>query len=689
MRSRYDLMRMMFARRGNGGGGPILGQLQSMNADGWSATYSSPPNFDPVNGPKLVSLTRQGYTTAGATTTYAEDLICTQRIRQAFPNDASLSVDQVALSDFVYSTDTIIGATNNSTETSPKPVANWARPDRGIVGNTLAKEKLEVVAFHRNARSREQVACVEWTITDGTNTVTVTASTSVVSGHSGDRQPVIVYRPASDVNISSLNDNATITINAKVYPWIGAAASVLDSSANSGLRAFSPRKMYRSTSLAAAPMFAYVNATTGNYTTGAVSTTAATAEATPCLTIQGAMLRAIAVNGNLNGLVIRVMNGGKTTLDNTGFGATLTSAEGNEVIVTRDPTATQAQAIIDIAAVTLRPRVGTAGGCIRFLDVTFDRTAGGFMGETASPLLVVFDSMIFDNNSVAASPLSTDCAGAWLGVEIQAPSTSLMTAGLRDNILIRGVLTGLSTLDVEMWCVLGCSITSMSNFAFGTKARSGFICAYNRVRDYNSGMSLDADTVGFAIVQNLWECIRTTTTYTLQTSGFNYTHGIIHHNTCTGFFSVGRDNLFYDQTSNPSTSKLNSVKGNIHNQLNNKGDRFDSNGALLGNWSYLYGVGCAGEFSQFIDAQNGGTGGTFAQAYPGLRAKLGTSNSVRNDPLFTSYQGTASGPTAGAGGGDYTVAGGSPAKAMADPVLRFDLAGNTRSAVLATAGAYE
>lgn len=679
-------------RLGGGGGGPapIDALFQSVNADGWSATYASPPTFDPAGSPEEFTVTREGFTTAGAVTTYTENLICTQRIRQPFPNQASLTTDQVALSDYIYSTDTVAGATNNSTEASPKPVANWARPDRGIVGNTLPKEKLEVVAFHRNARNREQVACVEWTITDGTNTVTATASESVVSGHSGDRQPVIVYRPASDVDISSLNDNATITVNAKVYPWIGDAASVLNSADNSGQRAFSPRKLYRSTSLAASPMYVYVNQTTGNNTTGAVSTNAATAEASPCLTIQGALVRAQAVNSNVNGLIIRVMNGGKTTLANTGLVSTLTSALGNEVIITRDPNATQAQAIIDIGLIDWRPRIGTSGGCIRFFDVTFDRTAqGDFQGEVASPLLVVFDSMVFDNNSQAATILYNDSVGAWIGTEIQAPSVSLITAGTRDYILMRGVLTGLTTMNIEMWCMLGCSITAMSAFQFSTKARSGFICAYNRIANFGAGIDVNADTSGFAVVQNLFECTRNNTTFALQTAAFDYSHGVVMHNTHAGFFSVGRNNLFYEQTSNPSVSKLMSVKGNIHSQLNHKGDVFDSNGALVGNWSYLYGVGCVGEFTQFIDANSTGIGGSFAQAYPGLRANIGTSNSVRNDPLFTDYEGTTSGPTAGAGGGDYTVGALSPAKGIADPVLRFDLAGNTRSAALATAGAYE
>lgn len=239
--------------------------------------------------------------------------------------------------------------------------------------------------------------------------------------------------------------------------------------------------------------------------------------------------------------------------------------------------------------------------------------------------------------------------------------------------------------------MLGCDFTAMGVPFFGAKAQSGIIAAYNRFRGYGNGFTFSNVPGGAAIVQNIWECTATATTSTLQfADGGPLTHIIVQHNVVTGFFTVGRDNLFYDQTSAPATSKLMSLRGNIHGQLNNKGDRFDSNGALTGNWAYLYGVGCYGEFSMFIDAQSGGIGGTFAQAYPGLGAKLGTSSTVRQDPLFVDYKGVTSGPTAGAGGGNYALQSGSPAKGMlSKTALKYDIAGAARSLTAASAGPYE
>ncbi len=567
-------------RRGGGGGGDagtaFLGQ--SINADGFSGTYASPPTFDPDVDPEAFTVTRTGYTSVGGATTFAENLVVTKRTRQAYPNHASLTTNQVSLSRYVWDDEAVAGgATNNSTQVSPKPVANWARPDRGVVGNTLAKERLEVVADHVHG-----VAAVLWTISDGTNSVTASVSVPVVSGRTNDRHAVIVWRPASDVDLSSLNDNATLTMNAEVFPHAGIAVSVHDSQDNSDIRSFSPRKFYRSTGLAAAPVYVYVNATTGNNTTGVASTNASLAALSPCLTIQGALLKADATNGNVNGVIIRVMNGGKTTLANTGLVSTLTSALGNEVIITRDPNATVAQAIIDVGLIDWRPRLGTAGGCVRFKEITFDRTAAGDLtGEAASFLLMVFDDCTFDNNTIAASMMEANCAAMWIGTEIQAGVTSFAAAGTRHHLMWRGCLIGgANTMQVECFLMIGCTIPSFGYPTFGSKSPSGSIIAFNRFQDYDQGVDYTAATVNAICSQNLWECTRTTTTYSIQQGGvFAMTHVLMRHNTVVGFNSIGRCNVFYDDNPTVAT-KFCAMTGNIIVQVNHKGDVFETDGTV-------------------------------------------------------------------------------------------------------------
>jgi hypothetical protein len=196
---------------------------------------------------------------------------------------------------------------------------------------------------------------------------------------------------------------------------------------------------------------------------------------------------------------------------------------------------------------------------------------------------------------------------------------------------------------------------------------------------------------GFAIVQNVIEYTSATSNPAIAIShdsaSADTSHIVVLHNTIAGFNDHGRSNLLYDETvGDPRTHKLMRFVGNLQTQINNKGDVFILDGARTGNFPYLYGVGCFAEFLQFRDAGSG----SFAQEFPGIAASIGTSNTVRNDPLFTDYEGTTSGPVAGAGGGTYTLSVSSPCKGrVTTPVLKFDLAGNARSLTAATSGAYE
>jgi hypothetical protein len=678
---------------GGGGAAAIAALFQNVNADGWSADYASPPTFNPSGAPEYFTVSRQGYVGAVAST-ITEDLICTQRIRQAYPSQASLTTDQVALSDYIYSTDTVTGATNASAETSPKPVANWAMADRQMVGNTV---RLEVVAFHRNARAREEVAAVEFRATDGSTTVTQIVTTSSILGHAEDLYPIIGY--VCDLDISTLSNPATITVNAKVYPHIGAAASVLDSADQSGAREFSPRFYRRDTALAATPVYAYVNSSTGNDTTGAVSATAATAEASPCATISGAISRLHSVNGRVDGCIIRCMAG--THVLSTGSIVATRTQDYARLVVTRDPNASRAGVTITFGAGATRLRLGAAGGWLTLDDVSVQRTGvTGPIGEAASLLVLQFERCNFNNNAQNAAVIGGNADTGFAWTTFSGLAASALNAGSREIRMLRGCTIPSATSSIEGWLVLGCLVTSPTGgFTTGSRTASGAIIGFNWCRSPSAVTTLlvvgfSADATGVAIVQNVVEFTSATTAtamaLTADGAAGNLSHIILHNNTFVGFYSNGRQNLFYEDGATARTSKLMSCRGNIHVQINTKGDVFVTNGARVGNWAYLYGVGCESEWSQFIDADNGGLGSAFAQAYPGLRASIGTSNSVRNDPLFVAYAGTTSGPTGGAGGGNYALQSGSPCKArVSNPPLRFDLAGATRSATAASVGAYE
>lgn len=137
------------------------------------------------------------------------------------------------------------------------------------------------------------------------------------------------------------------------------------------------------------------------------------------------------------------------------------------------------------------------------------------------------------------------------------------------------------------------------------------------------------------------------------------------------------------------THRLMSVKGNIFPQLNTKGDVFMTDGTRLGNFVFVHGVGCEGNFTLYSAAATASE----AQAYPGIGSKIGTSTTVLQDALFTNYQGTTLTPpstyVAGAGGGTYTLQGGSTARdILSQRLTKFDFAGAARAAGTQDAGAY-
>jgi hypothetical protein len=641
-----------------------------------------------------VVLNRPGHNSAGQPTSHAESLVLTQRVRLPYPDQASLDASRVALSDYVYATDSIVGAAANmSAETSPKPVAAWTLPGGRVVGNTL---RLELVAFHRNGRNREQVACVEFRATDGTSTVTQVVGTSTILGHPGDRHAVVGY--ACDLDISALA-NGTITANARVMPWIGGAASVLDSADKTALWDFSPRAYRKNPILAANPVYVYVAPSGGSDSSGAVSTDPVVAAASPCATVHGATLRAATVNGEVDGVIVRLM-AGTHVYDTTN--STIRTQNGGELIITRDPATTRAAVNLQIMPVASvwAPRLGPAGGWLTFRDITVTRMQGQNIrssGAGGPRLRLWFDACDYNNGGFSASFFATgndDVCAYWTGTTIINGAASFFNATTTGgHYLWRGVDVSASSISgFEGRLVLGSRIAGLGSNGFTratTRPASGSIIAFNRLTaPVLADSPAEANLNGYAFVQNIVECTSTVSApmfrLSSDSSSTNSSHVIIQHNTFTGFSEVGRANLFYDDGPTARTNRLMSLVGNIWSQINTKGDVFrgaNESGAdasnRTGNWAFLYGVGCRAEFSQFRAAG----GSSFEQAFPGLAANMGNSQTVRNDPLFLDYEGTGAGPLAGAGGGDYRLQAGSPALGRVNvPVLRFDLAGQPRAA---------
>ena len=381
---------------------PTPPSISAVAADGWQATMPTPADL----ALSPVSVSRPGFDATGAAATLVDTVKTTKRVAVPFfagmdTANPTLTANAVALSDVVYASDTIAGVANNPAVDSPKPVANWGLGHRELVGDTLVQE---VVAFHRNG-----IACVVLSASDGTTTVTQTVAMPEVSPLAYDQNAVIAYRFSLD--ISTLANPATITVNAKVYPKVGVAASVRDSADGVNTWDFTPRIYYRSTARAGAPYFVYVDPATGTDTTAAaVSTNAATAAAAPVATVGYALQRAVAVlgAGGCEGLRVRLVEATHTL--NIPFYTAATNISA--IVYERAPGAAKANTILSF---------GTVNGGIRSSYICFEGLSlkrggvyylGGYTAAGIATGVTATDCTLDFNGYTAAFSASPQAAGS-------------------------------------------------------------------------------------------------------------------------------------------------------------------------------------------------------------------------------------------------------------------------------------
>lgn len=703
-----------------GGVGPVA-PFQSIAADGFTAQATAPA----AAVGQSFTVTRNGYDASANAITFSDTLSVTSRMRTVWNvgwtsagtvpvNDAA----NVALSDYVYQGESVSGVTNSSAVVSPKPIAAWVSIERQLIGNTVT---LEVVAGHRDARGAKPVACVTGTMTDGTNTVTAIASTPTLSTYPGDiaGQPLWVY--ALTFNTTSLISDVLLTANAKVYPHVGVAASVLDSSASSDRRAFSPQYFIKNVSRLATPPVAYIDVGAAG---GTWSTNPATALADPFPTVEAARVAIPAQSGQTGGYAdgceIRLMAG--THAAAMGATATAISNKVASMVITRDPAGSRATCILNMTA-NVRPRFSTgslmpvATGAVILNDITLTCSAGTWQGEAAA-----FLEMRFDRIDIAFT-----VGTAWLNNSVDyfygTTITTTVTAGgffsqdtgpLHHRMWRATTCLNMRVSNISMFLGFGNNMYDVRNIqtrAAGT-VQSGAMRVNNRwmgITFSTSGIealcsSAAESSTGIYIAQNVYEPLSVGTgSYTgISVSAdnpqaANTTHVVLHNNTCLGAGNAMRFNGFYDETATVfRQAVLHSFKGNIVGQLNTKGDWFYAVNlgnvggeapSHIGNWGFLYGVGCAGNWAMYVDASGTGVGSSFTQAYMGAGSVMGSSGVAKNNPLITTYGAVdyvAGVQTAGVGGSVFTLQAGSPCKSrLPSAVLPFDMAGTPRSATLA------
>lgn len=680
----------------------------SVPVEGWRVNGAS-------SGQQAFTTSEQGFDGTGSPITTTRNLRVTNVGRLGYPNQATPS-NQYSLSQYLYATTTLSNVTNGSTELSPKPNANIITHDQFVIGNTIGGSTVpvEVVALHDSG-----IACVKYIFTDGTNSpVVVNVTTPVVSPRATDKNAVICY-PLPTTNLSSLSDQAVITMQVEVYPKVGDASSVVKTADSAVPGEFSPRYFFKHIARAANPPYVYVNATTGVDATvdvngvasgiTKVSTDPAIAAANPFATrasANNALKAATNLTGGLtSGCIMRLQG---TVVDGQFSTGTYQNTNGGALITEGDPSDSTATLSWGATAAPNR-----RGSVIHWRNLKMLRTAGNFFGDAR------WENIALDNGGFNIGIMGNSTYAMINGLTVTNGAQGILAAAATGEArLIRGLQCDVDS-DLELRVVVGCYLPNGGSLnAVSTRQPNGATAAFNRfMKSGRSWFSLaGASNVDrLAIVQSVFEESAAVTTLTTRVSGDiglgNVTNFICWNNTFASYSTINRLNWGYVDGSFASGGQSRvhkhwSVHGNIFHSLNMKGEVFvctnNSDGGgpdpvngvnALGNLAIRNGVGFTYNMTMFAAADGSTPSPTasFAQEYAGVGAISGTSLTTRLDPLFVNNQSVVNNTTAGAGGGDYHLQAGSPAKGVVPLTaekLPFALDGVARNAALGAIGAY-
>lgn len=684
----------------------------SVAADGWScyvtiegfttgATYDfgslddSPATVDsPTFTMTVVS---EGYNSSGVLGTVTRTVYGTIAVRKPYPDNASKDEDttttpgsmivRVALSDCVYNDDknggagtsgtnptvtisagwcvntggasqssaavTNLAVTNNSTLDYPKVIAQWAW------GHTPAWRRVEAafdmgcIAYHGHG-----IACVALSATEGVNSVTGTATTKTKHLMSASG----LYYESYDLNVplTSMTQGNDITLKFVVYPTVGDADSIIDTSTNT-TTTDDIRGLTQITctcdKTGALKDYAVVT-TTGNDGTGAKSTTLATAESTPFLTIGRALQSGATVIYCRTG-TFDWLGSTPSSVTQQNYAIEVSPYPGETALLERQSTwkIYRAKHLVykdftDIKCVNASGYLdgnNVAGAHLQFINCTFTKTVLATIG----------------NGYRSEGCWYTNCSLA--DDDFEDFSTSRVAYAFNGCI-------GTEPFQATPWyAIVACNFSSNGDQGIGEKGTGNIAPVQNNLLICNSkvlscttssfkifSVCKVSNQTGVAIVGNIFEA-RSGTQPAFWVAADNaittVDSCIVAHNTVVG----ERSNLFYNDTGTSAISRTNVfVRNNAFRGFNIKADLFGTaNGNRVGNWAQVNGV-------NFSDNRYDGTdGSSFIGDYRGINVAFVTSTAaVYGEMGYTNEQSLDLG---GAGGGNYLPTTGS---ALKNHVLR-------------------
>ena len=641
---------------------PVTAPFQSANTDGWSVTASNPA----AAVGQTFSVTRQGFNAAGAPAAVADTLALMIRLRQPFPSEASLTADRVTLSNFIYVGDAVAGAINSSLLEYPLPIAHWLRRDKEIIEGSTYTARLAVA--HAYARNGRPVAAVKFTASDGVTTVEtlVTALSTIVYTASGFTVPHF----AGNLDLSGFANGAVLTIDAIIYPWVGAAFTIsLHADAYPSPNLTTLRVLCNRTG-AYGKAYAYVNAA-GPGGTPTVSTNPATAEANPYGTLDAAATALKAFNNTTfarnfcDGGVIRLLEGLHIFSNPI---RTPGQTQTWPVVVEAANPAARATTILRDRGTTMQSSL--PDHCV-FRNITIQRSVtGSFVAydNVAANLtytaLVAFEGCSFDANGAGnysgyiyrtGNGYFIDCVQlSDVGQSARLATVNKTVKNIGCNGTFARGSTTYASIGSRLTTIVG-AIDAPAAVA-GCPAGVGCGAFFSHVTitvDGASALSLSAvvGARGFAAIGSVFEATAGATASVMYLNADNNVQEVqnVLVMCCTG---VGaRMNYLYQDTGIVTVAKRGFLRFTVAPSRNTKTDVFGANANLIGNWPAAFNVGSRGNSWLTGSDQNDTHGaGVWVGEVLGSGEVSGTSAAPLNPAWVAdrSFSGT------GAGGGDYT-----------------------------------
>jgi len=647
-------------RGGGGSSAPVSDpNVTAIPANGWGATYTTPPaEFDPVSDAKLIYATRPGFTAAGGSTTLTDTITIMKRVRDPYPDENDLTANDVSLSDFVFSGDTLTGITNNSTVDYHKPICMMLGHDRDRVTDQTYTARVAIA--HWAARNGKPVAAVEFFATDGVTTVsTLVSSMSTITythGSGATETSKTIPHYAGSLDFSTLSDDSLITVYVKIYTWVGDTAydSRTDFATYPSIN-FCEFKIFNAVTTAEDTIYAYIDGVGAG--TPAVSTNPATAATTPFANGPAATAAIQAADGaNVSRGIIRINAGVTVThasLASYAVGDTPLIIEG----VDRATSVYQDSGANTFDSVPHR---------LKFKNLTIKRGASSsviFIDDTGMTEFICEDCT-FDKSA------RTSLNSYWFH---RTGRTWLIGCnGDGENVANSGAGTATKTTNV-----IGCALDLVQantvynavGFDFDDteylidigsvrEAPNGQFFGFGHMTSYNGSPSTFAveaviGTGGLALVGLVLE--RTLT-------GVNPVLGISQNTTsaaaqnlvmqlCT--FVGDRTNILYNDATQHA-AKSGQAFGCVFWEINTKSDVYATTTAAVGNWPVLYKVGWRNNaYLQGSSSTDAYGPGEWAGEIGAIGDVLGT-NAAPIDPDWVDDQSSTGGA---AGGGDYRPGG--------------------------------